>query len=143
MFRNYLKTALRHLWKNKSFSALNIAGLALGMACSLLILLWVQHEKSIDAFHANTENLYVIYERQYHDGQIDAGYYTPALLSEELKKKIPEVEFAAGQAWENLYTFEAGEKILKQNGTHAGKDFFSMFSIPVLAGNKETALWCV
>lgn len=140
MFRNYLKTALRHLWKNKSFSALNITGLALGMACSLLILLWVQHEKGINAFHANRERLYVVYERQYHDGQIDAGFYTPGLLPEELKKKIPEIEYAAGNAWQNLYTFQAGEKILKQNGTHSGKDFFNLFSFPLIIGDKSKVL---
>ncbi len=140
MFRNYFKTAIRQLWKNKAFSALNITGLALGMACSLLILLWVQHERSIDGFHKDSKQLYAIYERQYHDGQIDAGHFTPGVLARELKKKVPEIQYATGYAWLNDYTFRVGDKILKERGNHADSDYFNMFDIELLAGSKNTAL---
>ena len=70
MFRNYLKIAWRNLQKNKLFSSINILGLALGIACSLLIILWVQDEKRIDAFHTNSKYLYSIYERQYYSGTL-------------------------------------------------------------------------
>ena len=53
MFRNYLKIALRNLWRHKGYSFINIAGLAVGMACTLFILLWVQDELSFDRFHVN------------------------------------------------------------------------------------------
>ncbi|WP_336517715.1 ABC transporter permease [Pollutibacter soli] len=140
MFRNYFKTAIRQIWKNKAFSFLNITGLALGIACSLLILLWVKHEMKIDAFHSDSDQLFVIYERQYHDGQIDAGYYTPGQLAEELKKKIPEIEMASAFAWENTNTFQVGDKILKEKGNSAGKDFFKMFNYPLIKGDKNSAL---
>jgi len=72
MFRNYLKTAVRNLWKNKAFSLINIMGLALGLTCSLLIMLWVNEEYKVDAFHKNGSQLYSVFERQYHDGRVDA-----------------------------------------------------------------------
>ncbi len=56
MFKSYLKIALRNLWRHKGYSLLNVAGLALGMACALFILLWVQDELSFDRFHANAGN---------------------------------------------------------------------------------------
>ena len=54
MLKNYLLVAFRNLWRNKTFSAINIIGLSLGLTCSLLILLWVRDQRSIDTFHANT-----------------------------------------------------------------------------------------
>ncbi|KIC93639.1 ABC transporter permease [Flavihumibacter solisilvae] len=140
MLRNYLLTALRNIRRNASFSAINIAGLALGMTCSILILLWVQHEKSIDGFHENSDRLFQVYERQYHDGQIDAGYFTPGQLGEEMRKVLPAVEYGTNLAWEDKLTFQAGDKIIKQSGNHAGEDFFKMFSYPLIAGTPATAL---
>ena len=58
MIKNYLKTALRNLRRNKVFSFINISGLALGMACSLLILLWVKSEYNVDSFNKNSSRLY-------------------------------------------------------------------------------------
>ncbi len=78
MIKNYFKIAFRNLIKSKVFSLINILGLALGMACSLLILLWVQDERSVDNFHKNGKRLYALYERQYIDNKIEAGFYTPA-----------------------------------------------------------------
>ncbi|MGK2864664.1 MAG: ABC transporter permease [Chitinophagaceae bacterium] len=142
MWKNYFLVALRGLKKNKVFSFINIFGLALGITCSLLIMLWVQDERSIDNFHANGNRLFTVYERQYIDQKIDAGYFTPGLLAEEMKKVIPEVEKASGFAWDtpDLFTFEAGNKIIKQEGCFAGDDFLEMFSYPLLKGNAATAL---
>ena len=64
MFRNYFKAAIRNLWKNKTFSFINITGLALGLACSLIIMLWVNDEYQVDGFHKNGDRLYSIYEKQ-------------------------------------------------------------------------------
>jgi len=140
MIRNYFKIAWRNLSKNKAFSIINILGLALGMTSSLLIMLWVGDEKAMDAFHQSDKNLYSVFERQYHDGQIDAGHYTPGVLPAEMKLTLPEVEYASGLAWNNLSTFEANDKILKQDGNFAGPDFFNMFSFHLLKGTPETAL---
>ncbi|HMI62800.1 MAG TPA: ABC transporter permease, partial [Puia sp.] len=68
MLHNYIKTAWRSLRRYKAFSAINIMGLALGMTCSLLILLWVNDERSVDGFHTHGNQLYQVYERDYSDG---------------------------------------------------------------------------
>jgi putative ABC transport system permease protein len=140
MLKNFLKVAIRNLWKHKGYSALNIFGLAMGMACSLLILLWIRDEKSMDNFHVKGDRLYSVFEQQYYDGKISAGYFTPGVLPDEMKKVLHEVEMACGTSWGENMTFQTGDKILKENGGEAGADFFRMFSYPLLAGTTETAL---
>lgn len=144
MIKNYLKIAWRNLVRNKAFSTINILGLALGLACSLLIMLWVQDERNVDGFHINGKQLFQVYERNYYDGKVDAGYPTQGLLAEELKKSIPEVEFASGYEYASApgtqNNFEAEEKVNKMTGVFAGADFFRMFSYPLLKGKAELAL---
>src|SRR5215212_7035443 len=140
MFKNYLKTALRNLWRNKVFSFINVMGLALGLACSLLIMLWVNDEYKIDAFHKNGPQLYSVYERQNHDGQWLAFHGSPGIMADEMKRVLPEVQYAINYAWNELSTFEANNKIIKENGNHAGQDFFKIFTYPLLEGNAITAL---
>lgn len=144
MFRNNFKIAWRNLLRNKAFSAINIAGLGLGVACSLLIMLWVQDERGIDGFHRNKQLLFQVYERNYYDGKVDAGYSTQGLLAEELKKVIPEVEFASATDYASSpgtgSTIEANDRFNKFNGLFAGEDFFRMFSYPLLQGQSSTAL---
>jgi putative ABC transport system permease protein len=140
MIKNYFKIAWRNLFKNKTFSLINISGLALGMTCSLLIMLWVTDERSVNRFHSNDKNLYSIYERQYHDGQVDAGHYTPGILAQEMKLKFPEIEYASGMAWNELSTFEANDKILKEEGDFGSPDFFALFTYPLIQGDIANAL---
>jgi hypothetical protein len=135
-----LLVAIRNLRKNKAFSIINILGLALGLCCRLLIFFWVQDERNMDKFHEHSKQLYSVYERQYYDNKIDAFHSTPGVLGEEMKKVLPEVMYASGWAWNDLSTFQVGEKILKEEGNHAGADFFKMFSYKLLQGKSETAL---
>lgn len=140
MIKNYFKIALRNLWKSKAFSFINIMGLALGLACSLIIMLWVIDEYKVDSFHKNGKQLYSIFERQFRDGGVDAFFGGPGVMADEMKKIMPEVRYASNFAWNELSTFEVNNKIIKEDGNHAGADFFKMFSYPLLAGSAETAL---
>ncbi len=148
MFGNYFKIAWRNTYRNKAFSAINILGMTLGLASSLIIFLWIQDEYNIDHFHANGDQLYQVYLRSYNGGQVEAGYNTPAPLPEELKNVIPEIKYASGFAkglrlarpGEILETFQVGDTIQKMHGSRAGVDFFQMFSYPLLHGTPETAL---
>lgn len=141
MIRNYIKVAYRNLLRNKAHTFINMAGLAVGLTCSLLILLWVQSELSIDAYHVNGSRLYKVYEREHYDHKIEGNYDTPALLARELKKTLPAIQYAVSMQDENdIHTFKAGNKVLKMEGAYADADLFKMFSYPLLQGTPETAL---
>ncbi|MEP6933974.1 MAG: ABC transporter permease, partial [Nitrospirota bacterium] len=140
MLKNYFKIAWRNLWKHKSFSAINISGLALGLTCSILIFLWVKDEYSVDAFHKNRDHIYVVASREYMDGEVTGSYDTPGMLGEELKRVMPEVEFACNYVWSQYYTLSTGEKKMKVEGNFAGKDFFKIFYFQLLQGTTEAAL---
>jgi len=140
MFKNYFKTAWRNLSRNKAFTAINIAGLALGLTCSLLILLWVLDEYSVDAFHKNNPQLYYVYEKDYENGKVLGSYNTQGLLADELKAKIPQIKCASEIERSTFIGFEAGNKILKKNGVFAGNDFFTMFSYPLIHGTTPALL---
>jgi putative ABC transport system permease protein len=140
MIRNFVLVAVRNLRKNKGFSFINITGLALGLTCSLLIFLWVQDERGVDAFHKNGKNLYYIYERNKLGGKIESWYWTQGPLAEELKKEVPEIKAATAFSWPSVNTFSVGDKVLKQDGYSAGADFFTMFSYPLLEGHATDAL---
>jgi hypothetical protein len=140
MLKNYFLVAIRNLRKSKVFSLINIVGLALGMACSLLILLWIRDERNKDKFNKNSSRLYSVYERQYFDNKVDAFHATPGILADEMRRVLPEVQYASSFAWEDLSTFQVGDHIMQETGNHAGMDFFKMFSYKILAGNAVTAL---
>src|ERR1700744_164356 len=142
MFRNYLKTAWRNLLRNRVFSFINIFGLALGMACSLLILLWVQDERKMDGFHRNSERIFMVYERVFSAGKVETGPWTPGLLARELKRKIPGIRFATGfeQRDGEEDVFALGNKRVNLHGAYADSDFFRIFSFPLLEGTAVTAL---
>jgi ABC-type antimicrobial peptide transport system permease subunit len=140
MYKSYFVIGWRNLVRNKAFSFINISGLALGLACSLIITLWVLDEKGMDAFHENNDNLFVVFHRGYHDGMISGGYANPGQLAEETKVIYPEVKLATSLALTQLIAFEANNKTLKETGSFASPEFFSVFSFPLLAGTKESAL---
>lgn len=148
MIRHYILVASRNMLRSKAFSMINIVGLALGLACSLMIYLWAEDEKRVDNFHANKDRLFRVYIHQQFDGQSETSYNTPALLPAELKKAFPEIAFATGfvkyfrlSLQDDVYeTFQVGEIIHKMKGGRAEPDFFKMFTYPLLYGSAETAL---
>lgn len=140
MISNYFRIAWRNLVRNKAFSFINILGLALGLACSLLMILWVQDEKSMDVFHANSDKLYQVYVRQSSGGKVNAGYLTQGPLAAELKKEVPEVEYSSGFEVFLPVTLRVDDKVMKITGAYAGADFLQMFSYPVLQGTKASAI---
>lgn len=140
MLKNYFKVARRNLIRNKAFSAINILGLALGMASALFIFLWIQDELSIGTQYDNAPHLYRVMEREFTDGKVVADDDTPGLLADEFKKQFPEVVYAAGFSWQEGHVLRAGNKTTRQTGCFAGPDWFKMYSIPLLAGAPSTAL---
>jgi len=140
MLNNYFKIAWRVLLRKKTYSAINIIGLAFGLTCSLLFLLWSYDEIRVDSFHLHSDRLYSVYERVYNDNEMKAAYFTQGLLAQELKTSIPEIEYACSFRMLDPVTFQVEDKIIKMEGACAGEDFFKMFSYKVLHGNMEKAL---
>jgi putative ABC transport system permease protein len=140
MIRNYFTIAWRNLWKNKTFSLINILGLALGMACSLLIMLWVQNELNMDKFHKNDARLYRFMENQHYTGQIQTFNATPGLLAEGIVKDIPEIQMASQILWNESPLLRAGNTFDRETGRYVQADFLKMFSFELEKGDPNTAL---
>src|SRR5215470_18937023 len=142
MFRNYLKIAVRNLWKNKTFSFINIAGLAIGLSCFLLIALYVLDELSFDKFNVNADRIYRINSDIRFGGADLHMPVTSDMMGQLLKKDYPQVE-----EYTRIYTFN-GDKLVKkgneyineQRVAHVDSTFFDVFTLPALAGDTKTAL---
>lgn len=140
MFKNFFKIAIRNLWRNKGFSAINIFGLAIGMASALLIFLWIQNEVSMDRFHKKGDRIYWMYNRDKDsEGNKWAWGNTPKVLAPALKKDYPEVEDAS--RFTNItFLLTVGDTKLNERGAFVDSGFLSMFSFPLLKGNAKNAL---
>jgi hypothetical protein len=103
MLKNYFKIAFRNLLRNKAFSFINIAGLAVGMASAILILLWIQNEMSHDKFHEKIDRLYTMNNRDKFNGELWAWNWTPKILGPTLKQDYPEVEDSPGEVMRHFY----------------------------------------
>jgi putative ABC transport system permease protein len=139
MLRNYLKVAFRNLWRSKSFSLLNIAGLATGMAAAILISLWIYNEVSYDRFHKNGDRLYQAWNRGVFDGKVQCWNSTPKILGQAMKLEFPEVEkfTRMNHRW---FVTHYKDLNLVNEARIADPDFLTMFSFPMKQGDPETAL---
>ena len=140
MFKNFLKIACRNFLRNKSFSSINIIGLAIGMASAILIFLWIQNEYSHDKFHANSDRLYIAHNRDIFNGELHAWSQTSKPLAPALKQEFPEVEDAARMMDGLNFLFTINDTKLNVNGSFTDSGFLHMFSFPLISGNPNTAL---
>jgi putative ABC transport system permease protein len=140
MFTNYFKVAFRNLLRNKSFSLINISGLAVGMASAVLILLWVENEMSFDRFHEKSDRLYEVYGNVRMDGVLQSQVPTPELLAPTLKRDYPQMDQTCRIGWDQNLLMTYQEKHLKPTGTWADGSFLTMFSFPLLKGDSRSAL---
>ncbi len=135
MLLHFIKVALRNIVRQKGYSFINIAGLAIGMACSILILLWIYDELSYDKFHADIDNLYRIEENQHYAEGVYHVTVTPFPSGPVLKDEIPEIENAARFNWYGEAAVKYGNKAFIESSIVAGDPaFFEMFSFPFLKG---------
>ncbi|MDH4270938.1 MAG: ABC transporter permease [Candidatus Aminicenantes bacterium] len=139
MFGNHLKTAWRNIVKHKVFATINVVGLAIGLACCLLILFWVQDELGYDRFHENSGRIYrIVSDWTKHKWNGIEG--TPAPLAPAIEEELPEIESAARFATHNRMVFRCGEKAFYEDrGVIVDPAFFEIFSFPFLAGDPKTA----
>jgi putative ABC transport system permease protein len=143
MWRNYLKIAFRNLWKHKIYSLINVLGLSVGLACCILIALFILDELSYDRYHSKSERIYRL-TRDFMDddgkASLHLGHVAPP-FGHLLKDEFPnEIEHLA-RTLQNESLFRFGEKAFYETNTFfAEKDLFKIFDIKVLSGNSDKAL---
>jgi putative ABC transport system permease protein len=143
MLKNYLLIAFRNIIHYKTFTAINILGLSIGLACSILIYLWVKDELSFDRYHENAKNIYRVYEKQYYSGgETFLVFATPEPLSKALKQDIPEIVNSTrlNLFWEKLLVRYEDKVFNETRGYAADPEALEMFTYPFIYGNPETAL---
>ena len=141
MYKNYLKVALRYLWKNKAFSIINIAGLSVGLAVCLLIVLYVKDELSYDKYNAQAENIYRIDADLSFNGTQFTSAVSPAPMAPTLKKDYPQIiQYTRLRNFGDILIKKGNQNIQNHNAVFADSTFFQVFSVPIISGNPLTAL---
>ena len=141
MFKNYFKTALRNLSKNKFYTSINIIGLAVGLATCLLIFLYVVDELSYDKYNANADRIYrVNNEIKFNGNYLDLAQ-VPAVMGPTMLREMPQVQQYVRMNWHGSFLVKKGnENIQEQRVAYADSTLFDVFTLPVIAGDAKTAL---
>lgn len=129
--------------KDRRFTMLNVVGLAAGLACTLLIWLWIHDEMQVDKFFDNDGQIYQLMEHRRVAGQSPVSDESSGMLGELLAARRPEIIYAAALAphdWFQKFTLTVGEKNIKADGQYAGKDYFNIFSFKIVDGQKNDML---
>ncbi len=140
MFRTTLKAGIRNFWKNRSYSFLNIVGLAIGIACAGLIFLWVEDETSFDSVHVKKDRLYMVMNNWPFSEHYSTYENTPGLMGPAMKKEIPGIantcRTTEGQSTQLVVI---GNKSVYAGGVYADSSLFSMFTIQFVHGTAANA----
>jgi len=141
MFKNYLKIALRNFLKHKGFSFINIFGLAIGVACCLLIVLFVLDEISYDQHHEKADQIYRVGIRGFVNNTLFHGVVTPAPMAQTLVNEFPEVTAATRLRNFGFPVFRYGDKVFSEEKVFwVDQAFFDIFTVPFIKGDPKTAL---
>lgn len=141
MFKNYLKIAIRTLLQYKGFSFINITGLAVGLACSVLIMLYLQHELGYDRFHDDSAHIYRIQVEETSAEAVRTEAGTPFPLAPALIQDFPELENTARFLNFEEALITIGEKRIYEDGIiFAEPKFLDIFTFPLLVGDRQSAL---
>jgi putative ABC transport system permease protein len=138
---NYFKSTLRNLWKNRGYSALNVAGLAIGIACASLIFLWVEDEITFDHDVPNRSHIYKVMHNEIHNGVIGTGSNLPGPMAAVLPDEVAGIKYASRITGDlNSALLTVDDKGFYENGEYVDSTFFSMIDPKVFNGDLETAL---
>ncbi len=141
MLNNYLKIAYRNLLRQKAYSIINITGLALGMACCMLLLLWVQDEMNFDRFHEKAETIYRVELDLHRTSGATHTRLTSYPLGGAIQENIPEVKYAARCTHISGLLIRYGNKVFIEDEIKAvDPAFLQIFTFPLISGNPGTAL---
>ncbi|HLI94202.1 MAG TPA: ABC transporter permease, partial [Puia sp.] len=145
MFKHYLKVAWRNLLKDRQFSLLNLLGLSVGLACALLIGLWVLDEMNMEKYNPNDNRLYQVMTNNKTSNGLQTGMYTPGILAKSLRDEFPEIQDASEvlpASWFNDPNTPSGvisykDKKLNATPQLVDSNFFHLFNCPVLEGDRR------
>lgn len=140
MFTHNILLLYRNFIRSKSYFLINLSGLATGLACTVMIYLWVVDEVSKNKFHQKIDRIYQVMEHQQYAEEIMTTFSTPGVLAEALKSEIPEIEYAATTTWINSFTLSIEDHNVKADGYHVGEDYFNIFSYTLLQGTADQVL---
>jgi len=141
MIRNFFLATIRNISRNKGFTFINVAGLAIGLAASLMITLWVQEELSYDRFHKNAGNIYRVEEDQFYSGERYHVNVTPHPSGPVWKEKIPEITDQTRINRLQRILFRRGDNVFFESSVVAADSgLFRIFTLPFESGDPETAL---
>ena len=136
----FFKTTIRNLRRNKSYSSLNILGLAIGIACAGLIFLWIENEMTWDQFNTKKDRLYFVRENQKYDTYTATFGSTPGLLGPAMLAEIPGIANTCRTSEGDMsLLFTIGDKSVYAFGKYAEPSLFTMFTLPFVQGNAKTA----
>ena len=137
MIRNYLMIALRSLVKYKTYAFTNILGLSVGLAACISIFLWTVNEISFDKFHSKADRIYkVMINDIYPDGKMQTYGAPTVKIGEAMRTDIPEIDEIAQTSWSSDMLVKYGDKKFNEPGLYADSTLFSIFSFPIVSGNK-------
>src|SRR6188768_2874105 len=140
MLQNYLKIALRNIQRNSIYSFINVFGLAIGICCTLLIMIWISDELQYDKFHEKADRIYQVLQNNPGDTKIVTGYALPLPLVEEFKTNERDIKYVVPTDWGSNHLLTVGDKRITLDGLFAGEDFLKVFTFPMIKGNVATAL---
>jgi len=141
MLNNYFKIIWRNILKDRQFTILNLAGLSTGLACALLIWLWISDEMKMDKFNEKDARIYQVMNNQPSEDGIKTHEYSAGILAAAMASAFPEVEYAATVLPASWFSSKgiiaAGETKLNAAGQFVSKDYFNIFSCKFIEGDKN------
>jgi ABC-type antimicrobial peptide transport system permease subunit len=140
MLKNYLKIAWRNILRSKGFAFINIGGLGIGIAASILIMVWVQFELSVDGFYENSDRIYAVWRNSENQGEIFSWDYTPAPYAPTMKEEYPEVEEITRITEWDPQMLTVGDNSFYEESSFVDPGFFKIFPFEVLEGDPVIAL---
>ena len=140
MIKNYLKLAWRSLIRNRVSSIINIGGLSVGLAVSIVLMIWITRECSMDNFQVNLSTIHRLMVNQQRDDDIHTGNVVSGPLAPLLRANLPELKYVVRTSQDAAQLVRSGDKSLYIQGIYAEPDYFNMMTFPAAAGNPVVAL---
>jgi ABC-type antimicrobial peptide transport system permease subunit len=139
MLKTLFTSAFRNLWKNRTYTILNIIGLSIGITCAAFIFLWVEDETAFNHNFTNRDRLYHIMQNEKSDRGISTNGSAPGPLAEAVKADIPGIKNSGRLSWPMDELAIVGDKSIKISGIYADSSILTMYTLPFIEGNAKTA----